>query len=122
MDVNQITGSSIINGATADIRLNAKSLQKPALIAEIEPITKPATKGQIAISPAALKDSVDEINRFINASNGINLNIDHDSGKVVVQIVDKETNVILRQIPSAEMLSITKNLDGKKGLLLNDKA
>lgn len=121
MNVNQTTGSTM-NSATIESRSNIKSPQKLDLAVPIEAIAKQVTKGQMEVSPAALKDSVDEINRFINASNGINLHIDHDSGKVVVQIVDKETNVVLRQIPSAEVLSMAKDLDGKKGLLVKDQA
>ena len=121
MDINKIIGSGS-NDAAIESRLATNNLKKPALTASNEPITKQIKKEQIAVNPADLKDSVDEINRFINASNGINLNIDHDSGKVVVQIVDKETNVVLRQIPSAEVLSMIKDFDGKKGLLVKDQA
>lgn len=74
------------------------------------------------VSDAELKKSVDAINQFFNESNSVNLNLDRESGKVVVQIVDKETNTIIRQIPSKEVLELAKALDKKNGMLLNDQA
>ena len=75
-----------------------------------------------AVSDAELKKSVDAINQFFNENNSVNLNLDRESGKVVVQIVDKETNTIIRQIPSKEVLEMAKALDKKNGMLLNDQA
>lgn len=75
-----------------------------------------------AVSDAELKKSVDAINQFFNENNSVNLNLDRESGKVVVQIVDKETNTIIRQIPSKEVLEMAKALDKKYGMLLNDQA
>ncbi len=75
-----------------------------------------------AVSDAELKKSVDAINQFFNANNSVNLNLDRESGKVVVQIVDKETNTLIRQIPSKEVLEMAKDLDKKNGMLLSDQA
>ncbi|MFZ6744032.1 flagellar protein FlaG [Undibacterium sp. JH2W] len=77
---------------------------------------------QHEISASELKSSVEQINRAIGFNNSVNLNLDHDSGKVVVQIVDNETKAVLRQIPSKEVLAIARDLEGKKGIFLNDLA
>jgi flagellar protein FlaG len=74
------------------------------------------------VSDAELKKSVEVINQFLNANNSINLNLDQESGKVLVQIVDKETNTVIRQIPSKEVLEMAKDLDKKNGMLLRDQA
>ncbi len=120
MNINQITvgGNS---ASTITPREIVKQAQLPAL-SDSESLANKSSSSSIAVSAVALKNSVDEINRFINSSNGLNLNIDHASGKVVVQIVDKKTNEVIRQIPSAEALSIARDLGGKKGILLNDLA
>ena len=60
---------------------------------------------------------------FVNAINSsLEFSIDEDTGTSVVKIVDKETEEVIRQIPSAEMLSIAKALDTIKGLLFHQKA
>ncbi|MFZ6656904.1 flagellar protein FlaG [Undibacterium sp. TJN19] len=125
MSISQITGGGSSVSAV-EPRQDVKSTPK------LSTSTGNASAGSIAateeskqtaaVSSTALKQSVDEINRFINSSNSVNLNLDSGSGKVVVQIVDRETNAVIRQIPSAEVLSIAKDLSGKKGLLLNDQA
>ncbi|MFZ6819130.1 flagellar protein FlaG [Undibacterium sp. Ji22W] len=75
-----------------------------------------------AVSEADLKKSVEAINRFFNENNSVNLNVDQDSGRVVVRIVDKETNALIRQIPNQEVLELAKALVQKNGMLLNDHA
>lgn len=59
---------------------------------------------------------------FFNANNSVNFNLDHDSGRVIVRIVDKETNALIRQIPTQEVVELAKALDSKNGMLLKDQA
>jgi flagellar protein FlaG len=53
---------------------------------------------------------------------GLQFSVDESTGTTVVKLVDKETNEVLRQIPSKEMLSIARALDRVQGLLVNAKA
>jgi flagellar protein FlaG len=53
---------------------------------------------------------------------GLQFSVDESTGSTVVKLVDKETNEVLRQIPSKEMLSIARALDRVQGLLVNAKA
>ncbi len=130
MSVSQITSGG--NGATIiDSRQDVKAtpvIAKSASSSGVTAASDSATainsnsEGQNDISAKELKSSVEQINRAIGLNNSVNLNLDHDSGKVVVQIVDNETKTVLRQIPSAEVLAIARDLEGKKGVLLNDHA
>ncbi|MFZ6770680.1 flagellar protein FlaG [Undibacterium sp. Di26W] len=125
MNISQITGGGTSISAV-EPRQNVKSAPKLA------PAGQDLSTGTVvpaqdatpdtAISNAELKQSVDKINRFIDSSNSVNLNLDSGSGKVVVQIVDRETNTVIQQIPSAQALSIAKDLGGKTGLLLDAQA
>jgi flagellar protein FlaG len=45
-----------------------------------------------------------------------------DGGDMVVRVVDRDTNEILRQIPSREMLAIARALDRVQGLLIQARA
>ncbi len=55
------------------------------------------------------------------SSNQSNLKflVDSDNGQPIVQIVDKETQEVLRQIPSVEMLKIAKSIEKMQGVLLS---
>jgi len=45
-----------------------------------------------------------------------------DSGRTVVKVMDTDTNEVIRQIPSEEVLAISKAVDKLKGLLLKQQA
>jgi flagellar protein FlaG len=52
----------------------------------------------------------------------IQFSIDEDTDTTVVKIVDRNTQEVIRQIPSEEMLEIAKALDRLQGLLIRQKA
>ncbi|MFZ6875420.1 flagellar protein FlaG [Undibacterium sp. Di27W] len=130
MSINSITNGSA-GGVSVDSRQDVRSAPIPVKAStSAAPISASESGQDIAknssaqhdISASELKSSVEQINRAIGLNNSVNLNLDHDSGKVVVQIVDNETKAVLRQIPSKEVLAIAQDLDGKKGIFLNDLA
>jgi flagellar protein FlaG len=72
---------------------------------------------------ADVADAVKLLNTFVETSSqGIQFALDDSSGRTVVKIVDVETKTVLRQIPSAEALSIAQSLDKLQGLLIREKA
>ena len=48
--------------------------------------------------------------------------IDDDTERVVVKIVNRESGEIIRQFPPEEVLELDKYLSGLKGLLLEERA
>mgnify|MGYP003450743260 FL=1 len=123
MSINQITAAVsrvpgvVGSSAAPETRVATREVSK-------SPAVKLESTEEVAdtVSDAELKKSVEVINQFLNANNSINLNLDQESGKVLVQIVDKETNTVIRQIPSKEVLEMAKDLDKKNGMLLRDQA
>lgn len=70
-----------------------------------------------------LQESVDELNDFIQPHNtSLRFSIDDESGSVVVKVTDKETQEVIKQIPSEEALELAKALDKLKGLLIQQQA
>lgn len=51
----------------------------------------------------------------------LQFSIDNDTGRTVVKVVDPVTQDIIRQIPSEELLAITKAIDEFTGLLTKQK-
>ena len=124
MSISQISAavSNVANIATNVSAPDARVVIKEAVGLRKVNQADASTESGDAVSDAELKKSVDAINQLFNVSNSVNLNLDRESGKVVVQIVDRETNTIIRQMPSKEVLEMAKDLEKKNGMLLSDKA
>lgn len=73
-------------------------------------------------SKEELTSAVAHLNQYIaSAVTSIEFSVDDDSGKTVVKVVDSETRKVLRQIPNAEALSLSKSLDRVEGLIIRQK-
>ena len=82
-----------------------------------------AQTGQAEPSRDELEKATKEMNDFVQTLNSaIEFSLDKDTGATVVKVIDTATKEVLRQIPSEEMLAISKALDKVKGLLVQQKA
>lgn len=73
-------------------------------------------------SKEELISAVAHLNQYIaSAVSSIEFSVDDDSGKTVIKVVDSETRKVLRQIPNAEALSLSKSLDRVEGLIIKQK-
>ncbi|MEK6642091.1 MAG: flagellar protein FlaG [Nitrospirota bacterium] len=52
----------------------------------------------------------------------LEIEIDSDSHKAVIKILNGESGEIIRQIPAQELLDLAKHLDEPKGLLIQERA
>lgn len=83
-----------------------------------------------AVQQAAKAPSMEQVNEAVKQLNnamkvmsqGLEFSVDHDVNKVVVKVVDQQTQEVLRQMPSEEALEIAKALDRVQGLLIRQKA
>lgn len=70
-----------------------------------------------------LRAAVEKIQEFVSSTaSDIKFSIDEDSGRTVVRVIDRETQEVIRQIPSQEMLDLAQALDKLQGLLIKQKA
>lgn len=90
------------------------------------PAHAPAPPPVQALPAVDIKDlarAIGAVNHMLDPmARTIQFSVDESTGTTVVSLVDKETNEVLRQIPSREMLSIARALDRVQGLLVNAKA
>lgn len=108
----------------------------------------PATQGRQAVSPEQARTSPVAQNRQADADRGgdspsredvaeavdrlagfvapnqsdINFSVDESSGVRVVKIIDRNSNEVIRQMPSEEAVALARALDKLQGLLIKDKA
>lgn len=87
----------------------------------------PLENGAEKKNTRAGKDDLEEVVRNIkdhiqNIQRDLQFNIDEYSGQTVVKVVDAETDKVIRQIPSEEVLELHQQLDKVAGLLLKEEA
>lgn len=72
---------------------------------------------------AALSGAVKKLNEYVApALQTIEFSIDEDTDRIIVKVVDTETQQVLRQIPNEEVLAISKTLDKLRGLVVRQTA
>ena len=72
---------------------------------------------------AQIQQALDEVREVIApVAQNLLFSIDEDTGRTVVRVVDAETDEVIRQMPSEEILTISKALDKLQGLLIKQEA
>lgn len=113
----QMTGEASL----ADVR-QARTAQKSDATATQTEVAVDKPQGA-ETSRQQVEDAVKAVNDFLKPlNNSLQFNIDDDTGKTVVKVVDSSTQEVIRQFPSEEMLTIAKAIDKMKGLLIQQKA
>ena len=103
-----------------------------AVIAVSEVQREKAATPQVTAPPAApdvkptreqVKEAVEQIQRDIEAkSTDLRFTVDPATGKTIVSVVDSQTQEVVRQIPTEEIMKLARWIDRMQGLLVNGKA
>src|SRR5688572_6638464 len=87
------------------------------------PVSPVAEKPPPAPTQEEVREAIKEIQRNVgNSSTSLQFSVDSATGRTIVSIIDAETNEIVRQIPTEEVMKLARALDGMQGLLVNKKA
>lgn len=65
-------------------------------------------------------ESLNQAMRFLER--GINFAIDENSERTVIKVFDKETNDLIKQIPSEDLLKVIEHMNKMQNLLFETKA
>lgn len=75
------------------------------------------------VAPEALESAVREINASMaQQSIGVRFEVDGETDRLVVKVVDRASGELIRQIPSEEVLRIAKLLGKVPGVLVSQNA
>ena len=81
--------------------------------------TKPEQEGQ---ERAQEKEQNSELEQsFRNRKLKLNFSLDEDTQRVIVSVVDSETDEVVRQVPPEEMLRLAARLNEFRGTLFSSK-
>lgn len=110
------------DGAPAALKLSPRAEGAGAATAAGKGQPDAAPAGLEQASPGSLEAAVREINESMShQSVGVRFEVDADTDRLVVKVVDRESGELIRQMPSEEVLRIAKVL-GKTGALVNESA
>jgi flagellar protein FlaG len=70
-----------------------------------------------------VQQRVEELNAAMKQhASSILFSIDEESGRTIVKVVDTDTDTVLRQYPSKELLAISKQIDKFQGMFIKTQA
>lgn len=110
-----ITGTGIASTMTKSDTAKADPI--------VSTVAAAPTSEQARSNEGDLNTAINTLNDFAK-NNGALLNFsqDDETGKTIVKIVDKETDKVIRQIPSEEAIAISKSISKMTGLLIDKLA
>jgi len=73
------------------------------------------------------KESLPEMVEALNARmqqmhHGLRFSVDDSSGRIIVKVIDVDSEKVIRQIPSEEALRIIRSVGDSQNLIFNDQA
>lgn len=93
---------------------------RPVRPQERKVIEPEAVAPQPAVEAVTLDEVLKEVRATLN-ENAANLefSIDQDTGKTIIRVIDEHTQEVIRQIPSEELIAISRSLTKLEGKLLD---
>jgi flagellar protein FlaG len=110
--------SNLASAATPGVPAQSRPLvrQEPTLV------STPAQAAP-AVDAQRVHRAVETINRHLEAAaQNLRFSVDDTTGKTVVRVVDTGTGEVIRQVPSEELLAISRSIDRLQGLLFHQQA
>jgi flagellar protein FlaG len=86
-------------------------------------VTATTTAKPVPPTDVEVTQSIKEVNKYLKQTlNGIEFSQDKDTGQTLVKIIDTTSGKVIRQIPTAQAVEISKDITKLQGLLIKDKA
>lgn len=104
LNISQVSSTNLVSPKPSNTPPPAKEIASPQ--------TMPAVQQQDAVpSQIELDNAVISLNEHMKSiRRDLNFSVDHDSGRVVVKVVDTQTKEIIRQIPSEEVMALVRGI------------
>jgi flagellar protein FlaG len=81
-------------------------------------VDQPGDKASVKLDPAALAAAVEEMTKSAQAlQRSLEFSVHENSGRTVITVLNKDTQEIVRQIPSEEVLSLSDYFKRNGGLI-----
>ncbi|MBU0970142.1 MAG: flagellar protein FlaG [Proteobacteria bacterium] len=99
-----------------------KSAPVPQRTGEVPPEEKPASapSQMTAQDVKEILDSFQDLSKTIQTK--LNFSVSKENNEIIVKVIDKTSNQLIRQFPSEEMLNLQEKMRDMAGFLLNANA
>lgn len=102
---------------------NAAAKAVPALNASTNAVQQGQAAEKPEVSVEKLQAAVEKMNELMQSGNrSLQFAVDDTSERVVIKVMDMDTQEVVRQIPSEETLKFSEFLEGMVGLIFDEKA
>ena len=89
-----------------------QNVRKERLAEEESEAIKPGLKQVDEIDELTLQTSIDKVNQYAEVQGvDLALKLDEDLGRVVVKVLDRETDEVIKQLPSEHAVALSKRID-----------
>jgi flagellar protein FlaG len=126
----------LVQSALQSVQNNVTSQSKPVTQSvQTETVTELSVQSQALQKEAEkqnsqqqqraddLRDKVAQLNDYMqNMNRNLQFSVDDTSGDTVIKVIDSETEEVVRQIPSDEILEARHAAEKYRGILLETKA
>ena len=124
-DLNLSISSSGLMGAELD-KISARPVKDtPETENQVAAIKATELKAEPEKKELAAEDvevAVEEANAFVqNMQRNLSFTVDEELGEPIISVKDMETDEVIRQIPSEELVVLRKKMDDVVGILFDTK-
>lgn len=124
----QSISSVAILASSVDNKTSTKAVaQRQVFAVDVEEVEEKEI--DIELSEEALEKVVSQLNAYVQSTQrDMDFSVDEATGRVVVRVIDSVSEEVIRQIPSEDMLAISRHLketmemDQPRGFLIELKA
>lgn len=124
-DISVLSLGAVTPVARKDNVNATKELQSkpPEQTASEQPRSAEAAATEKQPQREELEQSVQDLNSLVQElQRELRFSVDDGSGEMVVKVVDRQTDELVRQIPTEEILKLRERLEAATGAIFQDKA
>lgn len=94
---------------------------------KVNPVTRQQNESDLnsdqvisEVSSKIVESTANSLNKAVQSiERGLQFTVDENSGETIITVTDKNTNEVVRQIPTEEVLAIRENIESLKGILFS---
>jgi len=111
-----LSSSSVVQSKATNVNQAEKRQELAAQTAALEGKALPPEDKKTEISSEDIQQAVAELNQHIqNIERDLLFSVDDSSGRTIVRVVNSDTEEVIRQIPSEEVLRISRSIHEQMG-------
>ncbi len=112
-----------VSGVQMDVQRGWERLNSPGRTAEDRPVAvgRPAEAPEEEITREALQEALRRINQGVSVlEKRLHFIVDERTERVVVQVIDRESKEVIKQIPPQEVLDVLVRIRQVVGMLFDE--